>query len=178
MAKQTAGRTKPGKWDRSEGYRKDFFALNKGLLGGWLYFCVYCGRPLLRKQVEVDHHIAINYVKHNPLLKVYFGISNIFSNLFGYILHGSKWKKNKGVNVSYNLVPACRRCNRAKSDKGGIWIIRGMIGGTVWKALNFINNIIVGLFTKPIGIVAILAGVLWFFIATPQGAAVLSLLNL
>ena len=49
----------PGKWDRSTSYRKDFFATNKGLLGGWLYFCAYCGKPLTRKKVQVDHHMLL-----------------------------------------------------------------------------------------------------------------------
>lgn len=169
---------KPGKWERNEGYRKDFFNRNKGLLGGWLYFCVYCGRPITRSKLEVDHHIAINYVKHNPLLKIYFGIGNIISNFIGFLAHGSKWKKNKGVNVSYNLVPACRKCNRAKSDKGGLWIIRGMIGGTIWKACNFVNNVLIGLFTRPVGWVALAAGALGFLLLTPQGSVILSFLSL
>ena len=31
----------------------------------------------------------------------------------------------KGVNDISNLAPACRRCNRRKGSKGGLWIIRG-----------------------------------------------------
>ena len=173
-AKQT---TKKSKWERSDSYRKDFLARNKGLFG-CLYICVYCGRLITRKHMQVDHHIAINYVKNNPLLKLYFGIGNAFSNLFGYITHGSKWKENKGVNVSYNLVPACVKCNGAKSDKGGLWIIRGMIGGTIWKILNGVNNLIIALFTKPIGWVLLAGGTIAFFAFTPQGAGLLSFLQL
>ena len=167
----------PGKWDRSTSYRKDFFAANKGLLGGWLYFCAYCGKPLTRKKVQVDHHIAINHVRKNPLLKLYFGLGNIVSNTLGYIVHGSKWKKNTGVNVSYNLVPACAHCNIKKSDKGGIWIIRGMIGGTIWKVLNAINNVLISLFTKPLGLACLAAGAAGFLFLTPQGASVLAILQ-
>lgn len=166
------------KWDRSSSYRKDFLANNKGLLGGWLYFCVYCGKPITKKHMQVDHHIAVNYVKNNPLLKIYFGIGNMFSNLIGYITHGSKWKKNKGVNVSYNLVPACEKCNQAKSDRGGLWIVRGLIGGTIWKILNAVNNLVIALFTKPLGLATLAVGAVLFLCCTPQGAAVLSFLNI
>lgn len=169
---------KKSKWDRSSSYREDFLKTNKGLLGGWLYFCVYCGRPITRKTMQVDHHIAVNYVKTNPLLKLYFGIGNMFSNLAGWIVHGSNWKKNRGVNVSYNLVPACSNCNKAKSDKGGLWIIRGMIGGTIWKLLNAVNNLLIALFTKPLGLAVIGTALLAFLLLTPQGAAVLSFLQL
>ena len=87
----------PSKWERSEGYRGEFMKRNKGLFGK-LYICVYCGKIITAKNMQVDHHIAINYVKKNPLLKIYFGFSNLISNFFGSMIHGSKWKKNTGVN--------------------------------------------------------------------------------
>ena len=179
MATRTLKSTaKPAnKWDRSTSYRKDFFATNKGLLGGWLYFCAYCGKPLTRKKVQVDHHIAINYVKHNPLQKLYFGIGNVFSNIGGSLLHGKNWKKNEGVNVSYNLLPACARCNQKKSDKGGIWIVRGMIGGGIWKILNTINNLFIALFTKPLGLLTLASALAAFLFLTPQGSAILAVLQ-
>lgn len=164
----------PGKWERSEGYRSEFMKRNKGFFGK-LYFCVYCGKPITAKNMQVDHHIAINYVKKNPLLKLYFGISNSISNFFGSLFHGKKWKKNTGVNVSYNLVPACKRCNRLKSDKGGLWIIRGMIGGTIWKLLNFINNIFFTLFKTPLGPIILIAGIGAVIYFTPLGSMLLSL---
>lgn len=151
------------KWDRSTGYRTEFLKYNPGFFG-CLYFCVYCGKPITRKGMQVDHHIAINYVRHNPILKLFFGINNIFSNVFGRLVYGSKWKKNKGVNVTYNLLPACIRCNGLKKDKGGLWIIRGAIGGTIWRILNFINVIFIKLFSTPIGPILTVAGALAYLV--------------
>lgn len=159
---------KKSKWERSDSYRKDFLKHNKGLFGV-LYFCVYCGKPITRKHMQVDHHVAINYVKKNPLLKMYFGIGNLLTNFFGRLVHGSKWKKNTGVNVTYNLVPACVRCNGDKSDKGGLWIVRGMIGGTIWKVLNFINNIFFALFSTPLGPILLIGGLAAVLFLTPVG---------
>lgn len=151
------------KWDRSDDYRKEFLKYNPGFFG-CLYFCVYCGKPITRRTMQVDHHIAINYVRHNPLLKLFFGIGNIISNLFGPLLYGKNWTKNKGVNVSYNLLPACANCNHKKSDKGGFWIVRGAIGGTIWRLLNFVNNLIIRLFSTPVGPILTVAGLIVFLV--------------
>ncbi len=173
--KVTNKNAKPlNKWDRSENYRTEFMKRNKGLFGK-LYICVYCGRIITAKNLQVDHHIAINYVKRNPFLKLYFGIGNMISNLFGYMLHGKNWKKNKGVNVSYNLVPACKKCNRDKSDKGGLWIVRGIIGGTIWKILNAVNNLILAIFKTPLGPVLVLVGIGAVLYFTPLGKLLMSL---
>jgi hypothetical protein len=32
-----------------------------------------------------------------------------------------------GINRTFNTIAACPRCNRLKSDKGGLWIVRGSI---------------------------------------------------
>lgn len=164
----------PSKWDRSEGYRAEFLKHNKGLFGS-IYICVYCGKPITAKNMQVDHHIAINYVRKNPLLKLYFGIANTISNFFGSIVHGKSWKRNKGVNVSYNLVPACKRCNRLKSDKGGLWIVRGMIGGTIWKVLNCINNLILKIVKTPLAPIILVGGVGAILYFTPLGSMLMSL---
>lgn len=173
-AKAKTTSKQPSKWERSEGYRAEFMKTNKGLFGA-LYICVYCGKPITAKNMQVDHHIAINYVRKNPLLKLYFGIANTFSNFFGYIFHGKDWKKNTGVNVSYNLVPACKKCNRAKSDKGGLWIIRGMIGGTLWKIINCVNNLILALFKTPAGPILVVVGIGALLYFTPLGSMLMSL---
>ncbi len=168
-------KSKPkSKWERSDSYRSDFLKRNKGFFG-CLYFCVYCGRPITRKNMQVDHHIAINFVKQNPLLKLYFGTANIITNIFGSIVYGKDWKKNKGVNVSYNLVPACEKCNKAKSDKGGTWIIRGLVGGTIWKILNFVNNILFALLKPPFGPIILIGGLAALLIFTPVGSYITAL---
>ena len=40
-------------------YRHEYFKRNPGLFGR-VYFCAYCKRPLLRKDVQVDHIIPLN----------------------------------------------------------------------------------------------------------------------
>jgi len=40
-------------------YRHEYFKRNPGLFGK-VYFCAYCKRPLLRKDVQVDHIIPLN----------------------------------------------------------------------------------------------------------------------
>ncbi|MEG2262801.1 MAG: HNH endonuclease signature motif containing protein [Clostridia bacterium] len=156
------GRPEPkSKWDRSLDYRNLFLKTNKGLFG-CIYICAYCGKPLLRKNMQVDHHIAINLVRNNPLYKVIFGIRNTFQNMFGRIscaMTGKKFVPSHGVNVSYNLLPACQKCNNRKSDKGGAWIARGFIGGTIWKALNAINNFFIWAWSKPAFRIAFLCAV-------------------
>ncbi|WP_394861648.1 HNH endonuclease [Paraclostridium bifermentans] len=39
-------------------YRTEYFKHNKGLFG-CIYFCSQCGRPLLKKDVEVDHIVPL-----------------------------------------------------------------------------------------------------------------------
>ena len=163
------------KWARSQGYRQDFLKTNKGLFGG-LYFCVYCGKPITRKRMQVDHHIAINHVKNNPLLKLYFGAMNTITNMVNRIIQGKQYKKNTGVNVSYNLVPACERCNKKKSDKGGIWIVRGAIGGTLWKLLNSINNVCLKILSSSLAPLVLLGGIALILFMTPLGTFLLSVL--
>lgn len=155
-----------GKWDRDVYYRSVFLKNNPGLFGKF-YFCVYCGKPLTRKSMQVDHHIAVNRVKLNPLYKAYFNIANAVTNLFGKLVHGKKYKKNVGVNVSYNLVPACARCNNKKSDNGGLWIIRGMIGGTVWKILNLLSKLLRRIFKSPVTYVLLAAAAAYLIFFTP-----------
>lgn len=97
-------------WTRSSNYREIYFKHNKGIFYKW-YLCAYCRDKFLEKDiVEVDHCIAVNAVKK----KWYF---QLFFMLLG-----------TNVNDNLNLVAACRKCNRAKRDKSGKWIIRGAFG--------------------------------------------------
>lgn len=154
----------PGsQWARADNYRSEFLKRNKGLFG-CIYLCAYCGRPMTRKTMQVDHHIAVKRVQKNPLYKVYLGTVNTFMNISGRIsslVTGKKFVKSKGVNVTYNLIPACPKCNNRKSDKGGMWVLRGAIGGTIWKGLNAINNLFLWLFAQPI-VKGILIGLVAF----------------
>lgn len=42
---------------REYNYREEYFKHNKGLFG--IYFCAQCFKPLLKKDVEVDHIIPL-----------------------------------------------------------------------------------------------------------------------
>lgn len=95
---------------RSSDYRKRFFKEKRGIKNKY-YFCPYCGKLLRNKaKIEVDHIISIKYAKRSVLAKKIF-------------------KKSKdGVNSIKNLTASCRRCNRRKGAKGGIWIVLGLYG--------------------------------------------------
>lgn len=139
------------KWDRDDNYRREFLKHNKGLFG-CIYLCAYCGRPMLRKTMQVDHHLAVNHVRNSLGLRLWFGLNNTVHNMVNRIVcavTGKKFVKMQGVNVAYNLLPACPKCNNRKSDKGGIWTIRGYIGGTIWKILNAINNVFLWAWSQP-----------------------------
>lgn len=154
---------KGSQWERADNYRAEFLKHNKGLFG-CLYFCAYCGRPLTRKKMQVDHHIAVGRVQKNPLYKLYLGTVNTVINVVGLVTSlatGKKFVKSEGVNVRYNLIPACPKCNNRKKDKGGLWIVRGAIGGTIWKICNAINNLILWLISKPL-VQGIIIGALAF----------------
>lgn len=115
---------------RSESYRRDFIRHNPPRNGR--YRCVYCGRQVKTDHMQVDHVIAVKRVEKNPLYRC--------------CIH-------EDINELSNLVPACPKCNRKKSDKGGLWILRGKF----WKVLLPIH----------IGIrVFLVAFLIWFVLAT------------
>lgn len=91
---------------RSETYRRDFIQHNPPRNGR--YICVYCGRRVKKDNMQVDHVIAVKRAEKNPLYR--------------FCIH-------KDINELSNLVPSCAKCNRRKSDKGGLWILRGKF----WK---------------------------------------------
>lgn len=95
---------------RSATYRKEFFKHNPPCIGKY-YFCSYCGIPLTRKTLTVDHLYPVGAVSKDIKLQ--------------------KKLKRKGIhniNDVKNLVPACSRCNGRKGKKMGKWILKGEIG--------------------------------------------------
>lgn len=97
---------------RSADYRQRFFRTNMGLRHkGNHYQCAYCGRIFPKDQITVDHLFAVKGVQRSKIMK--------------WLLHKLKITD---VNDPKNLVPACRHCNSQKGSKGGIWILRGLIG--------------------------------------------------
>ena len=100
-------------YNRSSNYRQAFFSKNKARR----YHCAYCGRRLKEEDVEVDHLIPVGAVKNKFLPRILLRLSGV-----------------SDVNDEKNLVASCRKCNRKKSDKLGVWLFRGMIGRhkTIW----------------------------------------------
>ena len=50
---------------RSSDYRKQFFKQNKPALIYIWYFCAYCGRPVRKKYVTVDHLVPVAIAKNS-----------------------------------------------------------------------------------------------------------------
>lgn len=90
------------KYTRNSSYRNEFLSAVQPVRGK--YRCVYCGRRVKPEKMQVDHVVAVHLAQRGFLAKLLVP---------------------KGVNDISNLVPACRRCNRRKGSKGGLWIIRG-----------------------------------------------------
>ena len=96
---------------RSADYRKNFFINNPPPILNRYYFCSYCGRLVNKNKITVDHLYPINAVKHDIRLQ--------------------KKLKRKGmedINDIKNLLPACKGCNSKKSDRMGLWLLKGKIG--------------------------------------------------
>ena len=111
------------RYSRSTSYRKTFFANNKGP-----YRCVYCGKRITAETLEVDHLLPVAQAKDNLWVRTLLHLSGA-----------------KNVNDSKNLVQSCTKCNRKKSDKMGLWVIRGIIGrfDCVWVIRDIVVAILV-----------------------------------
>ena len=101
------------KYERDSGYRRRYFAKHKGVCG--IYLCAYCGKPILRKNVTVDHIIPVYKAKTSWIYRT-FVVS----------------QKETGINSLNNLVAACSRCNQKKGKKTGLWVLRGIYGPFFW----------------------------------------------
>ena len=93
----------------SNNYRKDFFEHYKPFFLKY-YFCIYCGRLISKKNLQVDHIIPIHKAKTSKWVRWYLR------------------KFPKGVNDYRNMGAACCYCNLEKSSKMGLWVLRGRIG--------------------------------------------------
>lgn len=87
---------------RSTNYREKYIAHYPPRCGK--YMCVYCGRWVSESKMEVDHVFPIAKTDALWLKRI--------------LLRGNP-------NDLSNLVAACRRCNRRKGKKLGLWYIRG-----------------------------------------------------
>ena len=105
-------RKKQTKHIRSNNYRYQFINEYPGVLG--FYCCSYCGKIVSKKYMQVDHIVSIDYANRHPKYA------------------------NFDINKLSNLTPSCKRCNLKKSNKGGLWIIRGKIGQVLQSLLWFL----------------------------------------
>lgn len=99
---------------RDSGYRARFFRSNAPVLG-LFYFCAYCGKPLSKKRVTVDHLYPVAKVSRDMELQ--------------------KKLRRQGItdlNSEKNLVAACYRCNQEKAAQMGPWIRKGKLGRHAW----------------------------------------------
>lgn len=98
------------RWERSNDYRKNFMEFYKSP-----YRCRYCNRKLDGKHMVVDHIVPIAKVKKSTNARMLLYIQNISE-----------------VNDIRNLAPSCRKCNGKKSDKIGLWWLKGILGKYKW----------------------------------------------
>lgn len=118
--------SKDVRFDRADGCRAQFLKHKHGLFGSRLYTCVYCGRLIGKDSMEVDHMISVGSAKTSSFVRNYIRFIGLFK---------SKQVKKQGVNGVWNLVAACRKCNGAKSDTLGMWVVRGAIGKIAFPLL-------------------------------------------
>ena len=110
----------PDEMARSTDYRRRYFASHPRPEGG--YRCLYCNRKLSDTKIEIDHIFPVHKAKTKA---------------------GQRYLKRHGmrsVNDPKNLAAACHRCNRNKSAKTGIWLLRAKLGTHKWYWI--IRNII------------------------------------
>ena len=102
-------------WDRNSNYRQAFIQNYRGPMR-----CRYCNRKITKKNMEVDHLIPVARAKKG-----------------GFARQMLKEEGIANVNDVRNLVPSCRRCNRRKGTKMGVWYIRGILGKypVYWKII-------------------------------------------
>lgn len=112
---------------RSSDYRRQFFKAVPPVEKD-RYRCVYCGRLMAREKITVDHLYPVNQVSGNRNLQLKLQDMGIES-----------------VNDVANLVPACFSCNRRKSDKMGLWILKGRAGKSegLWMSRKLIRTVLI-----------------------------------
>lgn len=114
---------------RSSNYRKIFFA-NYDTVFKDYYICSYCGKLLKKEEVTVDHIIPIAKAQKNNFYRIILRKLNIIN-----------------INDYKNLTCSCSECNFRKSNKAGIWIVRGFLGKNAyfWVFMKLILLIVIGI---------------------------------
>lgn len=102
----------PDEMSRSNNYRAIFFRTHPKPENG--YRCLYCNKRIPDHKIEVDHIFPVRRAKTK---------------------YGQRFLKRHGINSvndSRNLAAACHKCNRKKGSKGGMWLLRAMLGKYKW----------------------------------------------
>lgn len=96
----------PVEYERASNYRQIFFSRTSGP-----YTCRYCNKKLQKNQIYVDHIIPVSKAQKKHYARIILSVRHCTN-----------------VNDIKNLAPACKNCNLKKSDKMGLWVIRGWLG--------------------------------------------------
>lgn len=109
-------------YERAGNYRQVFFERTKGP-----YRCRYCHRRLKKTYMQIDHIVPVAAVQRSAYAR--------------FLLH---LEGAENVNSIRNLAPACKKCNKKKLDKMGLWVLRGWLGK--YEAYWVIKRIVIFLF--------------------------------
>jgi 5-methylcytosine-specific restriction endonuclease McrA len=122
----------PVDWRESNDYRQDYLRRNRGI-GGYLYVCSQCFKPMFGKdRIQVDHIIPPSKFATKKRVRGHGGFFSTIGKAFGFG-GGSKdkdsWVKtsvmSRFLNHSFNCAAICGPCNRKKSNKINLQIVRG-----------------------------------------------------
>lgn len=102
-------------WNRNASYRNKFFKHYSPP-----YICRYCGKYLKKEYAVVDHVVPVAKTKYSKRARNLLQKRGIYN-----------------VNDERNLVPSCRKCNNKKSDKMGMWYLRGKYGNHKWFKIAY-----------------------------------------
>lgn len=98
------------RYSRASNYRSKYISYDPGH-NGW-YFCLYCGRPMRKDQMTVDHIVPVDRAGRSWFVQKYLSAHGI-----------------EDVNDYKNLGPCCKRCNRKKSNHfNPYWMIQARLG--------------------------------------------------
>ena len=98
------------RWGRSSDYRERYLKSTHGP-----YRCRYCGKFLKKEYMVIDHIIPVARTKKSTYTRLLLSLRGI-----------------RTVNDVRNLTASCRKCNKKKSDKTGIWLVKAFFGKFPW----------------------------------------------
>lgn len=119
-------------------YRATYFKHHNPITG--IYICAYCGKPITKQYLTVDHIIPQKLFKRITTLLTLTSIAVTAYSIYtkNYSLMYTILPYAIGIQTiltlfkhsHLNLVASCRRCNSSKSDKLDLRIVRGALVAT------------------------------------------------